>query len=53
MNRSSNPYHPWDEWCIYLNHLVDFYAFHVGKYTSPMGAIGTKGLWNSNAKMKL
>ena len=28
------PYHPWD-WYIYL-HLVHFYGFHGGKYTSPM-----------------
>ena len=26
-------------WCIYL-HLVDFYGFYVGKYTSPMDATG-------------
>ena len=26
-------------WYIYL-HLVDFYGFHVGKYTSPMDAMG-------------
>ncbi len=32
------PYHPWD-WYIYL-HLVDFYGFHVGKYTSPMDGMG-------------
>ena len=29
---------PW-EWYIYL-HLVDFYGFHVGKYTSPMDGMG-------------
>ena len=28
-------------WYIYL-HLVDFYGFHVGKYTSPMDAMGSK-----------
>ena len=28
-------------WYIYL-HLVDFYAFHVGKYTSPMDPMGYK-----------
>ncbi len=26
-------------WCIYL-HLVDFYGFHVGKYTNPTDAMG-------------
>ena len=31
-------YHPWD-WYISL-HLVDFYGFHVGKYTSPMDTMG-------------
>ena len=24
---------PWDERYIYLHMLVDFYGFHVGKYT--------------------
>ena len=28
---------PWDERYIYLHLFVDFYGFHVGKYTSPMG----------------
>ena len=32
------PYLPWDRY-IYL-HLVDFYGFHVGKYTSPMDGMG-------------
>ena len=27
------------DWHIYL-HLVDFYGFHVGKYTSPMDPMG-------------
>ena len=27
------------EWYIHL-HLVDFYGFHVGKYTSPMDPYG-------------
>ena len=26
-------------WYIYL-YLVDFYGFHVGKYTSPMDPLG-------------
>ena len=26
-------------WYIYL-HMVDFYGFHVGKYTSPMDPMG-------------
>ena len=26
-------------WYIYL-HLVDFYGFHVGKYTRPMDPMG-------------
>ena len=25
---------------IYLHHLVDFYGFHVGKYTGPMDGMG-------------
>ena len=33
------PYHPWD-WCILPTWMVDFYGFHVGKYTvRPMDGI--------------
>ena len=35
-------------WYIYL-HLVDFYILNVGKYTSPMDAMGTQHVsWKSN-----
>ncbi len=34
-----NPYHPWD-WYNLPTWMVDFYGFHVGKYTSPMDAMG-------------
>ena len=35
-------------WYIYL-HLVDFYAIHVGKYTSPMDPLGiSRSSWQLN-----
>ena len=40
----SNPKDPWD-WYIYL-HLVDFYGFHVGKYTIHV-------LWIRHGKFKV
>ncbi len=36
--KSHTIHHPWD-WYVYL-HLVDFHGFHVGKYTSPIDAMG-------------
>ena len=29
------------QWYIHLDEMVDFYGFHVGKYTSPMDPMGT------------
>ena len=35
------PYHPWDERYIYLHAwMVDLFMGNVGKYTSPMDAMG-------------
>ena len=31
---------PWDDWYIYLDDLLDFYGFHVGKlYNSSHGSV--------------
>ena len=31
-----------EKWYIYLHDMVDFYGFHVAKYTSPMDTMGWK-----------
>jgi len=30
----------WWKWYIHIHEMVDFYGFHVGKYTSPMDPMG-------------
>ena len=47
VNNQPNPEDPWDD-CIFTDPwMVDFYGFHVGKYTSPMDPQGKDNLKNT------
>ena len=58
--KPTKPLCPWQKqthiihgnWYIYLHLVVDFYGFHVGKYTSPMDPMGNKRVVHPNKQTK-